>query len=157
MEDPLEHADVSVALCTHNGAVFVAEQVASILAQRPAPREIVVGDDASSDATIEIIERAVVEARAAESGLRTELLVLRRESPLGVTANFDATIAACRAEVVALSDQDDVWPLQSFRARCLCRPQTAAVWTVALSAGQCRNRFPAHPDLSQVRPSHPAR
>jgi glycosyltransferase involved in cell wall biosynthesis len=109
--DSLEHADVSVALCTYNGALFVAEQVASILAQRPAPREIVVGDDASSDATIAIIERTVAEARAAEPALSTELVVLRRESSLGITSNFEATIAQCRAEIVALSDQDDVWPL----------------------------------------------
>ncbi len=110
MADPVEHADVSVALCTRNGAAFVAEQVASILAQRPAPLEIVVGDDASNDATIAIIERTVAEARAAEPGLRTTLTVLRRDPPLGVTANFEATIAACRGAVVALSDQDDVWP-----------------------------------------------
>ncbi|MBA4246738.1 MAG: glycosyltransferase family 2 protein [Microbacterium sp.] len=97
-------------MCTHNGAAFVGEQVRSILSQRPAPRELVVGDDASTDDTVAEVERAVSEARAAEPGLQTQLTVLRRSQPLGVTANFDATIAACTGELVALSDQDDVWP-----------------------------------------------
>ena len=45
----LDRLTVSVALCTRNGERFVAEQVRSILAQRPAPLELVVGDDDSSD------------------------------------------------------------------------------------------------------------
>ncbi len=110
MAEPLEHADLSVAMCTHNGAAFVGEQVRSILAQRPAPRELVVGDDASTDDTVSEVERAVSEARAAEPLLQTRLTVLRRAEPLGVTANFAATIAACSGALVALSDQDDCWP-----------------------------------------------
>jgi hypothetical protein len=95
---------VSVALCTRNGAAYVAEQVRSILAQTPAPFELVVGDDASSDDTLEIVERT-----AAESGRGTVLRVLRNDPPLGVVGNFAATIAATTGDLVALSDQDDVW------------------------------------------------
>lgn len=100
---------VSVALCTHNGAAYVGEQVRSILAQRPAPLELVVGDDASTDDTVAVIERTVAEARAADPALRTELRMVRRDTPLGVVRNFEATIAECRGDLVALSDQDDVW------------------------------------------------
>ena len=110
MDELLEHADLSVALCTHNGAAFVAEQVRSVLVQRPAPREIVVGDDASTDDTIAIIERAVDDAKASDPRLQTTLTVLRNARALGVTANFGATIAACSSALVALCDQDDVWP-----------------------------------------------
>lgn len=100
---------VSVALCTHDGAAYVAQQVRSILAQRPAPLELVVGDDASTDDTIGVIERTVAEARATDPALPTELRVLRRTTPLGVVGNFAATLAECRGDLVALSDQDDVW------------------------------------------------
>lgn len=110
MDELLEHADLSVALCTHNGAAFVAEQVRSVVSQRPAPREIVVGDDASTDDTIAIIEREIELAKAFDPQLQTTLTVLRHEPALGVTANFDATIAACSSDLVALCDQDDVWP-----------------------------------------------
>lgn len=102
-------ARISVALGTHNGGAHVARQVASILSQRPAPIELVVGDDDSSDDTLAIIERVHAEARAADAGLPTRLTIIRRRPALGVTANFAATLAACEGEFIALSDQDDVW------------------------------------------------
>lgn len=95
---------VSVALCTRNGGAYIAEQVRSILAQTPAPFELVVGDDASSDDTLAILERTV-----AESGPGVTLRILRNDPPLGVVGNFAATIAATSGDLVALSDQDDVW------------------------------------------------
>lgn len=107
---PVAEPRVSVALCTHNGAAYVEQQVASILAQRPAPFEIVLGDDASTDDTVAIVERSVAEARAGDPAVRTELVVHRRAAPLGVVGNFAATLAECRGEILALSDQDDVWP-----------------------------------------------
>jgi hypothetical protein len=100
---------ISVAMCTRNGAQHVARQVQSILNQRPAPRELVVGDDASTDDTIDVIEREWAAARAADPELATTLRVIRRQTALGVTANFAATLDACSGELIALSDQDDVW------------------------------------------------
>jgi len=100
---------ISVAMCTRNGAQHVARQVQSILNQRPAPSELVVGDDASTDDTIAVIEREFAAARAADGTLATTLTVIRREAALGVTANFAATLEACSGELIALSDQDDEW------------------------------------------------
>lgn len=100
---------VSVALCTHNGAAYVGQQVASILAQRPAPLELVVGDDASSDDTVAIIEAEYARARAADPDLTTELVIRRHPTALGVAGNFADTAQACRGILIALSDQDDVW------------------------------------------------
>jgi glycosyltransferase involved in cell wall biosynthesis len=100
---------VSVALCTHNGAAFVEEQVASILHQRPAPLELIVGDDASTDDTVELIERSYRAARDADPAVTTTLKVIRRVPALGVIRNVEATISACSGDLIALSDQDDVW------------------------------------------------
>ncbi len=102
-------ARISVALGTRNGGAYVARQVASILGQRPAPFELVVGDDDSSDDTLAIIERVHTETLAANAELSTRLTIIRRRPALGVTANFAATLAACKGELIALSDQDDVW------------------------------------------------
>jgi hypothetical protein len=96
---------VSVALCTHNGARYVDEQIRSILTQSRPVDEIVVGDDASTDATVSIIEAAVAELGA--PGL--VVTVLRNPVALGVTANFEATLRACGGDILLLSDQDDVW------------------------------------------------
>ncbi|NYI42461.1 glycosyltransferase family 2 protein [Demequina lutea] len=99
---------ISVALCTHNGEAFIEQQLLSILSQDPAPWEVVVSDDASKDGTVAIVERAVADWN---SSLPTpiELVMLRNATPLGVTANFEQAIAACGGDLIALSDQDDVW------------------------------------------------
>ena len=99
---------VSVALCTHNGASFIEQQLRSILNQVPAPAEVVLSDDASVDDTVDIAERVARECDAG-SGDRPTLKVLRNERPLGVTANFEQAVRACSGETIALSDQDDVW------------------------------------------------
>ena len=98
---------VSVALCTHDGAAYLEEQLASILTQRPEPFEIVLGDDASSDDTITIAERTVAAHRAA--GGQTALVVRRHDPALGVVGNFADALGHARGDLVALSDQDDVW------------------------------------------------
>lgn len=107
---PAVVADLSVAMCTRNGARFVAAQVRSVLEQSVVPRELVVGDDASTDDTLSVIEATVASVRAERPSVTTEVRVLRRDAPLGVTRNFEQTIAACTSALVALSDQDDVWP-----------------------------------------------
>src|SRR4051812_21689758 len=96
-------ARVSVALCTHNGAAFIAEQLESIAGQRPAPAEIVLSDDASADDTV-AIARAVM---AEHPGI--DFRVLENRPALGVTGNFERAVAACTGDLVALSDQDDLW------------------------------------------------
>lgn len=93
---------VSVAICTHNGAAYIEEQLASIAAQTVPVSEIVLGDDASRDHTVDI---AVAVAQAHGLPMR----VLRASEPLGVTKNFERTILSCTHEFIALSDQDDVW------------------------------------------------
>jgi glycosyltransferase involved in cell wall biosynthesis len=98
---------ISVVLCTRNGAEYVGQQVQSILEQQPGPGEIVLGDDASTDGTVAIVERLIEEHRA--TGGRVDLVVLRHDPPLGVVANFADALAHARGELIALSDQDDVW------------------------------------------------
>ena len=95
---------VSVALCTHNGARYLGEQLRSILAQTRVPDEIVLSDDASIDGTIDLA-RAVV----AESKTVVPLTVISNSVALGVTANFEQAVRACRGDIIVLSDQDDVW------------------------------------------------
>lgn len=93
---------ISVALCTRNGAAYLPEQLASIAAQSRPPDEVIVRDDASGDDTADVV-RAFA-ARAAFP-VRFE----RNAERLGSTRNFDRAIAACTGDLIALSDQDDVW------------------------------------------------
>ena len=93
---------VSVALCTHQGERWIEEQLRSILAQTVPVAEIVVGDDASTDRTPDIVR-----ALAAETDV--PIRIRHHAVALGVAGNFADAIAATTGDVVALSDQDDVW------------------------------------------------
>ena len=98
---------VSVALCTHNGARYLADQVRSICAQHDClPIEIVLSDDASSDASVAVVRKTLATCGMAE---RIALTVFQNRPALGVARNFQQAVSACRGELVALCDQDDVW------------------------------------------------
>jgi len=103
---PLE---VSVALCTYNGARFLREQVGSICLQTRPPVEIVLSDDASRDGSVEVVRAAVAECAAERPGPPIALRVFENPVALRVVKNFEQAISACTSELIALSDQDDVW------------------------------------------------
>jgi glycosyltransferase involved in cell wall biosynthesis len=101
---------VSVALCTHNGETFISEQVASILGQTVLPLQIVLSDDASADGTVQEFTAAVERATISRPDVANiAIVILRNERPLGVTKNFEQAISHCVGDMIALSDQDDVW------------------------------------------------
>lgn len=96
---------ISVALCTYNGARFVAQQLASIFDQTLKPQQIVVSDDGSTDGTVDVV-RAFVAQHPSSS---IEVTILPVDANRGVTANFQRAIEACSGDLIALCDQDDVW------------------------------------------------
>jgi glycosyltransferase involved in cell wall biosynthesis len=102
------HPLISVALCTHNGAAYVATQVESILDQSRAVDEIVLSDDASSDDTVSIV-RQTVESRAVLGASPITLRILTNRVALGVVRNFECAVRAASGDFIALCDQDDVW------------------------------------------------
>ena len=93
---------ISVAMCTFNGADFLPAQLESILAQSRKPDQIVVCDDGSTDET-----RAIL-ARFEKESPDTILLRFNKKN-LGSVKNFEQAIRCCNGDVIALSDQDDVW------------------------------------------------
>lgn len=96
---------ISVAMATFNGALYVEEQVASILRGARVPDEIVIADDASTDETLTLARRAFRD----NSTSGTTLRVLEGAQALGVAANFERAILSCEGDLIALSDQDDIW------------------------------------------------
>jgi glycosyltransferase involved in cell wall biosynthesis len=102
---------VSVALCTYNGARFLTAQLDSYLSQTRPPDEVVACDDGSSDETCTILEDF---ARRAPF----QVHVVRNETRLGSTKNFEKAIGVCTGDLIATSDQDDIW-LPEKLARCV--------------------------------------
>ena len=104
----MTHPSISVALCTHNGGKFLREQLRSIFTQTRAPDEIVMSDDASRDDSVAVARSAAAEF-AVPLLAPPRLKIIENPAPLGVTANFEQAALACQSELIALSDQDDVW------------------------------------------------
>ena len=106
---------VSVVVCTYNGARFLRPQLDSLLAQSLPPYEIIVSDDASTDATAGIVREYA--ARDA----RVKLHVNR--PALGFNLNFSQAFRMAEGDVVASCDQDDVWhPDKLFQSPNVARP-----------------------------------
>lgn len=100
---------ISVALCTHNGARFIGEQIRSICRQTMLPDEIVISDDASSDDSIDLAKQMLEECLRPMPDVAIQMRIMQNDLPLRVTKNFEAAVVACRGSFIALCDQDDVW------------------------------------------------
>lgn len=95
----------SIVLCTFNGERFLEAQWDSLLGQSRLPDEIVVRDDASTDATPELL--AGLAAKAESRGIAVRYV--RGERNLGYVANFEAALRMASGDVLFLCDQDDRW------------------------------------------------
>ncbi|MDZ4042086.1 MAG: glycosyltransferase family 2 protein [Eubacteriales bacterium] len=93
---------ISIAMCTYNGGSFLSEQLQSISRQVRLPDELVICDDGSADKTINIIETFVKKV-----SFSVRLYI--NNANLGSTKNFEKVIGLCKGNIIALSDQDDVW------------------------------------------------
>jgi hypothetical protein len=94
-------ARISVALVTLNGERYLEEQLASIASQEPAPFEVVIADDGSTDRTRDVAEAALADASFPVRFVGGDHVGLRR--------NVERAIRGCTGSVIALSDQDDIW------------------------------------------------
>ncbi len=95
---------VSVILPTHNRAPVLARSIRSVLAQSASDLELIVVDDASTDATAEVL------ASFDDPRLRR----LRHDTRQGAAAARNTGLSAARAEWVAFQDSDDEWLLDKL-------------------------------------------
>ena len=92
---------LSVVMPTHNRAHEVADAVHAILSQRVPELELVVVDDASSDATPDVLDRLA----ARDDRVR----VVRNDASLGAAGARNRGVAQATGELVAFCDDDDRW------------------------------------------------
>lgn len=94
---------VSVCMITYNHEAYITQAIEGVLMQETDfPVELVIGDDVSTDRTLEIC----LDYKKVHSG---NLTVLHREKNLGMSKNFSDTLAHCKSEYVALCEGDDYW------------------------------------------------
>ena len=116
---------ISVALCTYNGERFLARQLQSIQQQTRLPDELVICDDCSTDGTVSILRDF---AQSASFPVR----VFENQRNLVFVANFEQAISLCAGDLIALSDQDDLWyPIRLERSEQVfqAHPQVGMVFS----------------------------
>ena len=113
-------SSISIALGTCNGARFLNEQFASLVAQHRPPNEVVIGDDNSDDDSIRLSEKF---ASSAPFPVR----IIGNDVRLGVRGNFEQIIRCCSSDLIALCDQDDVWQPQKLNDLHACFENTSEV------------------------------
>lgn len=96
MDQPL----VSVVLCTYNGAKFINEQIVSILRQTYSRMELIISDDASVDDTKKVLE---------QYQNHPSIHIFYQEKNIGLSQNFAFAARQAKGELIAFSDQDDIW------------------------------------------------
>lgn len=90
---------VSVCMATFNGELFIGEQIHSILRQLGDDDELVIVDDSSSDATLDILSNIH----------DNRIKVFRNTKNIGATYTFEIALSHAKGSLIFLSDQDDVW------------------------------------------------
>jgi len=90
---------ISVCLATYNGDKYIKEQLESILIQLSEEDEVIVSDDNSTDATVDVIKEFN----------DSRISLVYNEGERGFTSNFENAINHSRGDIIFLSDQDDVW------------------------------------------------
>lgn len=93
---------VEVLLATYNGAIYIAEQIDSILAQEYPHITLTIRDDGSTDRTPSILLEY-------QTRYPKRIRVLPTARNLGTLGNFAHLLDTSKAAYVMFSDQDDVW------------------------------------------------
>lgn len=88
---------VSVVMSVYNGATYLNEAIESLLSQTYSLLEIIVIDDASTDASPEILS-AVRDSR---------VRLIRNDTNLGLTKSLNKAIALSTGDYIARQDADD--------------------------------------------------
>lgn len=90
---------VSIVCRTYNHEAIIGETIDSVLAQTFQDWELIVSDDCSKDATVEKVK----------SYNDKRIRLLTSEKNIGIIANLNKVISACKGEYISILDGDDVY------------------------------------------------
>lgn len=122
---------ISVVIPAFNAEATIAETLDSVMAQTRPADEVVIVDDGSSDATVEVASAHCCRVR-----------VIRQKNA-GAAAALNRAIAHCQGEFIAPLDADDLWTPEklALQEAALTSPDGAAIAFGHMEAFEC----PTHP------------
>jgi len=107
-------------MATYNGAMYLREQLDSIMAQTVLPYEIIIQDDCSTDQTVSVIQ-------AYESSIPIRLVI--NTENIGYVRNFETALQRANGDYIALCDQDDRWMPDKLEKLLNILPQYSLVYS----------------------------
>jgi glycosyltransferase involved in cell wall biosynthesis len=125
----------SVVLAAYNGQQYIGTQLDSIMPQLANGDEVIVSDDASSDATVHIVEQRK----------DPRIRVARNSNRVGYIKNFERAVSLARNDRIIFSDQDDFWLPNKVSVLCSALDRKACVVSDAIVADK---------DLNELYPSY---
>ncbi len=151
MSRPRRSHPIVAIIPLYNGARFIEEALASVLAQTRQPDEIIVVDDGSTDAGPSLVERLALNA---------PVRLLRKPNG-GQGSARNLGVASSSGALIALLDQDDVW--YPHHLEVLARPfaedrPVPLGWSYSnLDEIDERGRLITKSFLNTLRSTHPKR
>jgi glycosyltransferase involved in cell wall biosynthesis len=144
--------DVSVVVPTHNRSELLASTLRTILWQRDANLEVVVVDDGS--------RHPDVVAQVAADFADDRVVVVRNETPTGVSAARNLGIATARGSWIAFCDDDDLWAPDKLVLQLAAARATGREWVytgavkIDLQQRVIGGRPPPAPEVALARLPH---
>lgn len=90
-------------MTTYNGSKYILRQLNSILEQSKLPDEVIICDDESTDNTVEIIERFIIDNKI------KNWYLYRNKVNKGWRQNFYDAVSLSKGDIIFFADQDDIW------------------------------------------------
>lgn len=98
-----KNVKISVLMLTYNCEQYVDEAIRGVMAQRCSHNyELVIGDDASTDGTVDRCRRWADKYPGT-------IMLLTNEHNTGLLANYARSYVYCRGEYMAICEGDDYW------------------------------------------------
>lgn len=94
---------VTICMITYNHEKYISAAIEGIFMQQTSfPYNLVIGDDCSTDNTVQIINNYIL--RYPKS-----IKLIRRDRNIGAISNFVETLNKCTGKYIALCEGDDYW------------------------------------------------
>lgn len=108
----------SIIIPAYNAAGIIEKSISSALAQTAGDMELIIVDDASTDATIQAVE--------ALQAKDPRIVLLKNETNLGVAETRNKGIAAATGKYIAFLDSDDIWSSEKLQKQLELLESTGA-------------------------------
>ena len=100
---------VSIIMPSYNTGKFIAESIASVVAQTYTDWELIIVDDNSTDNTDEVVSSIMSSRTSSATTDSTKIHYLKNEKNSGAAVSRNRALREARGKWIAFLDSDDLW------------------------------------------------